>query len=107
MELPIYLVYLCIVVISIVILSPKIHVGLICTVGLSMMAIGFLGLALQNHELGSTQFGTSGQWQSIKYGSIVALLGYIFKIARRKHEDISKPRELKPNELHQVRGRGE
>jgi len=107
MELPIPLVYGCIVILSVVILSPKIHTGLVCTIGLSMIAIGFLGIALQDHELGSTQFGVSGQWQAIKYGLVVSVIGLIVNLIRKRQKQVSNPRELESHELHQVRGRGE
>jgi len=108
MEIPLYVLYPSIVVISILILSPRIHTGLICTVGLSIIALGLLGLVLQENELGSTpRFGIDGQWQAIKIGLIISILGVGFNLLRKKPKPPTRPRELKPHELHQVSGRGE
>ncbi len=107
MELPIYLIVPLIAVLMFLVVSPKIHTGFVCTLGLSIISIGLLGLALQEHELGtSPRFGIDGQWQAIKIGLVLCVIGFALKLLKRKRVTVTRPRELKQHELPQVRGRG-
>ena len=104
MELPSYVIYLAIGLISFVIVSPKIHIGLVCTLGLSIVGLGLLGLALQEHELGNhPRFGVTGQWQAIKIGLIVAGAGLVLNWFK-PHKTISHPREISAEEQRHVSG---
>ena len=106
MELPLFVIYPSIVLLSVVILTPKIHTGFICNIGLSVVAMGLLGLALQENEVGSLHYGVSGQWQAIKIGAVISLIGLALKLMKRQRITTSRPRELEKHELPQVRGRG-
>ncbi len=106
MEIPLIVLYPSIMLISLVIISPRIHTGFVCTIGLSVIALGLLGLALQENEVGSLHYGVRGQWQAIKIGAVISLVGLALNLMKRKSITTSKPRELEKHELPQVRGRG-
>jgi hypothetical protein len=98
-----------IAVLAWLVVSPKVHLGLIATAGLALVCLGILGIELQYQEMGNTpSFGVHGQWMAIKIGLIVSAVGLGIKAFQelRKASGRSRPRGLSSREMTEVRGRG-
>jgi hypothetical protein len=78
--------YLFVGLASVLVISPRVHLGFLVTTGLSVMVLGVLGLVLQYHELdGPPSFGTSGQWLAIKIGAAIVAVGLALRLMMHAH----------------------
>lgn len=95
-------------VLSWIVVSPRVHLGFVSTLGSSIMCLGVLGLLLQYHELGAPpHVGVDGQWLAVKLGAVLLLIGLLLQWFRRAHHAATRPpRELDAEERTRVHGRG-
>ena len=93
-------------VLSWIVVSPRVHLGFVSTLGSSIMCLGVLGLLLQYHELGAPpRVGVDGQWLAVKVGAGLLVLGLVLQLLGRSVRRLP-PHELDAEERTSVHGGG-
>lgn len=77
---------LCAALISIVVLSSRIHEGLVIKSGLIMMALALLALGVIDLKGFDTRHGAQNAVLLLRVGMLVALLGYGWRALRTQKE---------------------